>query len=144
MTTSKLKTVDPGFEEKVVRVLFAVEKATGVKWGVTAGLRSMAEQKTLYAQGRTTPGDKVTNAPAGSSAHNFGLAVDIWPLKANGEPDWNTPAYGGVFKTLADIAGKEGLIAGYYFKSIHDAPHLEDPTWKQKQALWKEGKLTVA
>ena len=39
--------------------------------------RSFAEQNGLFAQGRTTPGIIVTNARAGDSYHNYGLAVDI-------------------------------------------------------------------
>lgn len=39
--------------------------------------RSFAEQAVLYAKGRTAPGSKVTNATAGRSYHNYGLAIDI-------------------------------------------------------------------
>lgn len=44
-------------------------------------LRTFEEQKALYAQGRTAKGKIVTNAPAGLSLHNYGLAVDIVLLK---------------------------------------------------------------
>lgn len=40
-------------------------------------LRTFAEQTALYQQGRTKPGQKVTNASAGMSFHNYGLAIDI-------------------------------------------------------------------
>jgi peptidoglycan LD-endopeptidase CwlK len=40
-------------------------------------LRTFAEQNALYAQGRTKPGAKVTNAIGGQSYHNYGLAIDI-------------------------------------------------------------------
>lgn len=40
-------------------------------------LRTFAEQDALYAQGRTKPGAKVTNAKGGQSYHNYGLAIDI-------------------------------------------------------------------
>jgi len=40
-------------------------------------LRTLEEQTILYNRGRTTPGVKVTNAKAGESFHNYGLAVDI-------------------------------------------------------------------
>jgi peptidoglycan L-alanyl-D-glutamate endopeptidase CwlK len=55
---------------------------------VICTLRSLEEQATLYAQGRTAPGAKVTNAKPGTSAHNYGLALDVVPL-VNGKPDWN-------------------------------------------------------
>jgi peptidoglycan L-alanyl-D-glutamate endopeptidase CwlK len=40
-------------------------------------LRTFAEQDALYAQGRTKPGQIVTQAKAGLSYHNYGLAIDI-------------------------------------------------------------------
>jgi peptidoglycan L-alanyl-D-glutamate endopeptidase CwlK len=43
-------------------------------------LRTWAEQDALYAQGRTASGNIVTNARAGDSAHNYGLAIDIVEL----------------------------------------------------------------
>jgi peptidoglycan L-alanyl-D-glutamate endopeptidase CwlK len=43
----------------------------------TYTLRTMSEQNALYAQGRTVKGPKVTNAKAGQSYHNYGLAIDI-------------------------------------------------------------------
>ncbi|WP_309244896.1 M15 family metallopeptidase [Bacillus sp. WMMC1349] len=43
---------------------------------MTSGYRSFAEQNKLYAKGRTASGKIVTNAKAGQSNHNYGLAVD--------------------------------------------------------------------
>lgn len=40
-------------------------------------LRTFNEQQALFNQGRTTPGKVVTNARAGQSFHNYGLAIDI-------------------------------------------------------------------
>ena len=42
----------------------------GVEALITCTWRSGAEQDALYAQGRSRPGPKVTNARAGQSAHN--------------------------------------------------------------------------
>lgn len=44
---------------------------------IISGTRTYAEQAALYAQGRTKPGPKVTNAKAGYSNHNLGLAYDV-------------------------------------------------------------------
>lgn len=55
---------------------------------IVSGYRSLEEQRQLYAQGRTPQeiaqrvskrgsGGSVTDAPPGSSAHNYGLAVDF-------------------------------------------------------------------
>jgi peptidoglycan L-alanyl-D-glutamate endopeptidase CwlK len=49
--------------------------------------RTFAEQDALFAQGRTKPGKRVTNAKGGQSYHNFSLAVDIvllWDKDGNG------------------------------------------------------------
>jgi len=40
-------------------------------------LASFAEQQALYDEGRTRPGKIVTNAKAGESYHNYGLALDF-------------------------------------------------------------------
>jgi peptidoglycan LD-endopeptidase CwlK len=47
-------------------------------------LRTFKEQEDLYAQGRTKPGRIVTNAKAGRSWHNYGLAIDIVLLVGGG------------------------------------------------------------
>ena len=138
---SKLDTLEPGFKEKVIELLNKTKLATGRDWALSDGRRTIAQQNALYAQGRTKAGKVVTNAKGGQSAHNFGLAADLWPLK-NGDFDWG--ANQNFFRVMADIAQELGLTAGFYFKSIHDAPHVEDPRWKQVQAQWKEGKVQVA
>lgn len=56
---------------------------------VSSGFRSVADQNVLYAQGRTAPGDIVTNAPGGWSWHNFGLAADVVFCNENGNPSWS-------------------------------------------------------
>lgn len=56
---------------------------------ITCGHRSHEEQAELYAQGRTKPGKRVTNAKPGQSKHNSypSLAVDVvpWPEKWSSE-----------------------------------------------------------
>lgn len=44
---------------------------------ILSGTRTYAEQNELYAQGRTKPGKRVTNARGGYSNHNFGIAWDV-------------------------------------------------------------------
>lgn len=60
---------------------------------VTHTLRTMDEQAHLYAQGRTLPGKRVTNAKPGQSAHNYGMAFDICfagktPYPPEDDPRW--------------------------------------------------------
>lgn len=60
--------------------------ARGVGVLIYCTRRSALEQSRLYAQGRTAPGVIVTNAKAGESFHQYGLAWDAVPL-AYSAPD---------------------------------------------------------
>ncbi|AIQ14615.1 M15 family metallopeptidase [Paenibacillus durus] len=59
--------------------------ACGIPILITQGLRTLAEQEALYAQGRTKPGTVVTHARGGYSYHNYGLAVDFALLLPDGK-----------------------------------------------------------
>jgi len=85
--TSYLYGLWPPFSE-AVRYLLAYASYYNLEGSIVSGLRSLQEQAGLYAQGRTQSeilnrvskrgaGGSVTDAPPGSSAHNYGLAVDI-------------------------------------------------------------------
>lgn len=114
-------------------------------------LRSFEEQNDLYSLGRTMLFDKnnvrlskVTNAKAGQSIHNYGLAFDIvilidkdnnsnfetasWNIKADddldGIPEW--------LEAVAHLK-KIGWIWGGDWKTFPDYPHFEKTfghTWK--------------
>jgi peptidoglycan L-alanyl-D-glutamate endopeptidase CwlK len=138
---NKIDTLESGFREQVEELMQKVEEVTGLHWVITSGRRTMQEQEVLYAQGRTAPGKVVTKAPPGSSAHNFGLAADLAPLKADGTIWWEAPKM--KWRVMADMALQMGLVPGFYFKTIFDAPHVESKDWRTAQALWKTGKLRV-
>jgi peptidoglycan LD-endopeptidase CwlK len=105
--------------------------AAGIPIVITQGLRTIAEQDALYAQGRTKPGSVVTNARGGYSNHNFGVAVDFalltndgrsvsWDTKLdgnrNGAADWNE---------VVTLAKALGFTWGGDWRSFTDLPHLE-------------------
>ncbi len=138
---NKLETLEPELRPLIEQLIMGAEIATGLEWIVTSGRRTMAEQQKLYDQGRTTKGAIVTKAKPGQSAHNFGLAADLAPMK-DGKIWWSAPE--SVWQAMADTAVKLGLTAGFYFKSFKDMPHVELSTWKQAQADWKAGKIQVA
>jgi peptidoglycan L-alanyl-D-glutamate endopeptidase CwlK len=77
----------PQVRERVEKFLAAC-KAEGIDLLVTSTYRDNQSQEALYAQGRTKPGVKVTNARAGQSFHNYRCAVDVVPMM-NGKPVWN-------------------------------------------------------
>jgi peptidoglycan LD-endopeptidase CwlK len=92
---------------------------------LTATYRSNAEQAKLYAQGRTTPGKKVTNAKPGQSNHNKfpSPAFDIAFKKADGSVDWSEK----LFSDFAVLAKANGLQWGGDWKRTKDTPHFERP-----------------
>jgi peptidoglycan LD-endopeptidase CwlK len=95
----------------------------GLDFRVTSGTRTMDEQARLYAQGRTAPGNKVTNARPGYSWHNFGVAFDI-TLFRNGKPVWD----GKEYDTAGAIGRRLGLEWGGAWTSFKDRPHFQKKT----------------
>jgi peptidoglycan L-alanyl-D-glutamate endopeptidase CwlK len=79
------------------RALVTKAAANGITIIVICGTRTYAEQDALYEQGRTKPGKIVTNARAGHSNHNFGVAFDIGVLGIDLGLEW-----GGNWKTIQD------------------------------------------
>ncbi len=63
--------------QRAARKFLVAAKAFQYTVKILSGGRTYAEQTEIYAQGRTKPGKVVTNAPAGSSNHNFGIAFDV-------------------------------------------------------------------
>lgn len=105
--------------------------ARGVPILITQGLRTIAEQEALYAQGRTKPGSIVTNAKGGTSYHNYGLAIDFalllpdgkqvsWDLKRDGDSDKVAD-----WTEVVQEAKSLGFEWGGDFVSITDAPHFQ-------------------
>jgi peptidoglycan L-alanyl-D-glutamate endopeptidase CwlK len=113
--------------EAMARQWLALAKAQGLDPIVTSTLRTAAEQDALYAQGRTVPGKIVTNARAGQSAHNHGLALDFVPM-VNGKPEWGSkhPHWEALGK-LAESVGFEW--AGRWTK-FREFPHIQQRDWK--------------
>lgn len=97
--------------------------AAGVDHIITCTVRSPAEQDALYAQGRTTPGRIVTNAKAGQSAHQYGLALNF-VVMVNGKPDWtgDDPLWNKAI-SLAQVRGLQSLRP-------MESAHLQHPNWK--------------
>lgn len=75
----------------------------------------------------TKKGPKITNALPGYSWHQWGEAIDcFWEI--NGKAIWDmTILSNGVngYEVYANEAKKLGLDAGFFWKSIKDAPHVQ-------------------
>jgi peptidoglycan L-alanyl-D-glutamate endopeptidase CwlK len=96
-------------------------KAQGITVGITSTYRSDEEQNALYAQGRTTPGNVVTNAKAGQSMHNWKCAIDFCPI-TNDNYNWNDKA---LFYKVGNIGKSCGFEWGGDWTSFLDLPHLQ-------------------
>lgn len=94
---------------------------------VVSGVRTDAEQRLLYAQGRTAPGKVVTHAKSASeTAHGRGAAVDLCPL-LDGHPDWSDLLR---FKLLGELAESVGLAWGGRFIGFPDYGHCQISAWR--------------
>jgi peptidoglycan LD-endopeptidase CwlK len=109
-----------------VRAAAAVLEAEQMYLLVVSGLRSAAEQQALYAQGRTTPGHIITNARAGYSMHNYGLAIDVVPYQVGqaGALNWN-PATPQFQRMVAALKGQELEWGGDWKGGLGDFDHFQ-------------------
>lgn len=135
--------LDSGFDENaplpdrlhpIVRAkkdqLISLAADQGIQIVITQDFRSVEEQDELYAKGRSSEGEIVTNAKGGESYHNFGLAIDfallsidgavIWDMEydgnGNSRPDWDE---------VVEIAKGLGFEWGGDWRSFKDYPHLQ-------------------
>jgi len=91
---------------------------------ITETFRTTAEQDALYAQGRTAPGNIVTNAKGSSyqSGHQWGVAFDFC-RNVKGK-EWDDSD--GFFLKVGVLGKSIGLAWGGDWKTP-DKPHLELP-----------------
>lgn len=125
-SSGNIRTLLPQVQVVVRDWLLEQAKPAARKLGyvvkVICGTRSWAEQEELYAKGRTAPGARVTNARAGSSWHNYGVAFDIGLFTAKGEYVTDDEVY----RRLVELAGvPEGFEWGGSWKSFKDMPHFQ-------------------
>ncbi|MEK3673519.1 M15 family metallopeptidase [Paenibacillus sp. FSL R10-2771] len=119
--------------------------ARGVNIVITQGLRTIAEQDALYAQGRTKPGQIVTNAKGGTSYHNYGVAIDFALLLNDGRVvSWDNKLdvdKDGIsdWMEVVDEANKLGFEWGGDWTSFKDLPHLQ-MTFGMSTAQLRAGK----
>ncbi len=130
-----IEPVDPRSEKCILTLLpevrsiarSLVQKAgqSGIPIKIISGLRTYAEQDELYAQGRSKPGPKVTNARGGYSNHNFGIAFDIGVFAGS-----KYLAESVKYKAVGALGMDLGLEWGGSWQSIVDQPHFQlRPEW---------------
>ena len=147
ITLARIELLHPKLRTEAKEIYIAIYNALKGRASVrfTHTLRTIAEQDALYAQGRTKPGKKVTNAKGGSSYHNYGLAIDICLIIDGKEASWDISKdfdKDGISDWMEAVAifKSRGWEWGGDFKSIKDAAHFQKTfgkTTAQLKALLK-------
>lgn len=135
-----LNTLHPKLKDIAISAWTEAQDAMpdNTKIVVVQGLRTFEESDKLYAQGRTAPGSIVTNAKAGQSYHNYGLAFDF-AMITNGKDDY---VIGPNWMKVVAIMKKHGMDWGGDFDSIKDNPHFENRfnhNWRDLLVLHNAG-----
>lgn len=109
------------FVKKVAETFLAECKKQGFNIKISETFRSISRQDYLYAQGRTRPGNVVTDARGSlmSSYHQWGLAFDIY----NDVPGdaYNT----SILNKAGTIGQKMSLEWGGGRSGFKDSPHFQ-------------------
>lgn len=128
VSEQRLLLVHPTLQKEIHSVATALA-TQNIAIRVVQGLRNWEDQARLYAQGRSLPGDIVTNAPPGHSMHEFGLAVDCEPSMNGLSGPYVQDGVAGSPRYLAmrAIAEALGLVSGSRWAHPEDWPHLQLP-----------------
>lgn len=110
-----------GVHPDLVRVVKKAAAMSDLDFTVLEGLRTLARQKQLMAQGAT----RTMN-----SRHLTGHAVDLAPM-IDGKVSWDWPLYHRLAKIVKAAAAAENVAVtwGGDFRTFKDGPHWE-LSWK--------------
>lgn len=148
-TLERIKLLHPKLRDEAFsiyeEIVYALSGKAACRFAYT--LRTFAEQNALYAQGRTRPGQRVTNAKGGQSYHNYGLAIDIvllldkdgngtyetasWDTKTDFDDDKKSD-----WQEIVAIFKRYGWEWGGDWKFV-DAPHFQKSLGKSIMELQK-------
>lgn len=159
LTLERIKLLHPKVRQQALEAYTYINNklfGKGIRLRFAYTLRTFKEQEELYAQGRTKLYDtfgkrlgKVTNAKAGQSIHNYGLAFDIVILV---DKDKNGSFESASWDIVTDFDGdrvadwmeaanylkKLGWVWGGDWKGFPDYPHFEMTFGMKWQALHKK------
>lgn len=109
----------------------------GIDVIITSTYRDFESQAALYAQGRTAPGKRVTNAGPGDSMHNWRVAWDFVPI-VNGKAVWDDDH---LWNECGEVAESLHIEWGGSWPRFPDRPHCQFTSgrtiadFKQEQAV---------
>lgn len=127
-----LRVLPVGVRAQVECVL-AKMQAGGWNPRVYETYRSDRRQRYLYSFGRTRPGARVTNvATAQTGFHYWTLGADI----IDAAKLWDAPER--FWYWLGQHAESCGMVAGAFWKSFPDRPHVQFAAWESasKRPQW--------
>ncbi len=132
----------PKFQSVAAQFFARVEKELGLRMFATSGYRTFAEQAAQKAA-------NASNASAGTSAHNYGLAVDVNVIdpktgknilmKASPKANWEKSGIPALAKSMGMIWGGDDF-SGYY-DPVHFAIEPNGMKGTQLLALHNAGKV---
>lgn len=131
ITLDRIETMHPNLRERLKADYLECNNKIvpkGKRLRFTHTLRTFKEQDDLYAQGRTKPGKKVTNARGGQSYHNYGLAFDIVILEdKDGNGTFETANYevNALWRKVAEFFKSRGWEWGGDWSKFKDYPHFQ-------------------
>ncbi|MEK5148749.1 M15 family metallopeptidase [Psychrobacillus sp. FSL K6-4615] len=129
---NRLGAVHPTLKEYTIELIKRCYHE-GILVQISSGFRSNEDQAYIYGQGRPSyiwkgkvygsKGSIVSNAPPGTSIHNYGLAIDYFLVSDDGNKSlWTVNEK---WKRVAAIAKSMGFEWGGDWKSFKDYPHLQ-------------------
>lgn len=131
-SVNRIGAVHPSLKEYTIELIKRCY-IEGILVQISSGFRSNEDQAYIYGQGRTgyiwngkvygSKGSIVSNAPPGTSIHNYGLAIDYFLVSDDGNKSlWTV---NDDWKRVAEIAKSMGFVWGGDWKSIKDYSHLQ-------------------
>jgi peptidoglycan L-alanyl-D-glutamate endopeptidase CwlK len=137
INSRKIEDLHPKVQS-MAKMFIAACADAGIDVIITSTYRDFESQNALYAQGRTKPGKKVTNAKAGQSWHNYKLALDFCPIVA-GKAQWNDIHS---FEKCGHIAEKLGFVWAGRWKRFREYAHIQYTGGHNLTYFQSGGKLT--
>jgi D-alanyl-D-alanine carboxypeptidase len=115
----KIENMHPKARAKFKEFLSRVEKELGLQVLITSGYRTWEHQARLKKE-------NPSNASAGNSSHNYGFALDVNVMDANGNIILRKASSTSQWKNsgIVDIAKQMGFKWGGDFSSYHDPIHF--------------------
>lgn len=132
LTLERIQEAHPNLREQLKQDYLECNNTKlgkGIRLRFADVFRSKEEQAKLYAQGRTKPGKIVTNADAGESIHNYGLAFDIvllYDLDGNGTFETASWERNSDWNKVVQFFKSKGYEWGGDWRSIKDYPHFQE------------------